>query len=180
MLGIICLVMNVFAFTSLGDILIKKGTYCFYPELTQIWKPVSPEMSRIIVFGNPEGEVKFNQATGGYEKNQEYWKIKFDEQYQFGIAQGYFMYVDVTPGQHTINYRKMAKIIEVEAGKTYYLEMLLHYKTKDSYCTFGTDNQNVDKKLEKQRHVFRDPQPLNEQPAKPKAMLKGNKVLKKK
>ncbi len=180
LIGFVCFVTGLLAFpASFGDILMKKGTYSYYLELMQIWKPVSPEMSRIIIFGDPNQEMKYDMRSRNYEKNQEFWKIKFDEQYQFSIAQGYFVYVDVTPGEHTIVCKKVKKNLEVEAGQTYYLEMLVHYK-KDDILSFDTDATKAANTLSKQRHVFRDPQPFNEQPAKPKALLKGNKVITKK
>jgi hypothetical protein len=180
MVGIVCFVASLLAFpTSLGDIMIKKGTYCFYPELIQIWKPVSPEMSRIIIFANPTQEFKSSGPGNGYEYVQQTWKIKFDEQYQFSIAQGYYVYVDVTPGEHAVMCKKVKKNMELEAGKTYYMEMALHPK-KGEFFELGTDDVKAGNTLAKQRYVFKDPSPFNEQPAKPKAMLTGNKVLKKK
>ena len=59
MAGILCLMANMFALPRLlGGLLIKKGTYSYYPELTQLWQSVKPEMSRLVLFCNPTQEYK--------------------------------------------------------------------------------------------------------------------------
>jgi hypothetical protein len=66
--GIICLMASMYALPkSFGNLLVKKGTFSYYPELTQLWQPVNPELSRVIMYGNPKDVISRNGYSGNVE-----------------------------------------------------------------------------------------------------------------
>jgi hypothetical protein len=160
-----------------SGLLMKKGTYSYYPELIQLWQPVPADLSRIIICGDPGVNMKYNTYSKLTEDMPKDWKFKLDDQYQLQIFQGSLLYLDVAPGEHVFTQNKQRQTLATEAGKTYYLELNLH-ESAEGFFTLITDEAIATKLLTPNRHVFRDPLPFNQQP-KGKALFKGNKVLKK-
>lgn len=155
----------------------KEGSYSYYPELTKLWKPVDANNSRIILFGNPGINMKYNNYSKQTEDMPYEWTLKLDGKYQLHIIQGSMLYLDVAPGEHVFTLDKLQQPLLTEAGKTYYLELNMN-ESKDGIYTQITDETEATKLLAGNRHIFRDPFPFNQQP-KAKALFKGNKIFKK-
>jgi len=176
MICLIC-VANASQLTSFNPF-IKKGTFSYFPELTTKWQPVKPDMCRIILYENPnKRDYKLNTATKSFEQTKDIWKVKVDLVNQLCVGFDCYVFMDVAPGKHLFVLMDESQVLETEAGKTYYLE--LNKPGSKEIFIVQPDEALALKTLTKQRHVFRDPLPFNEQPKNAKVLYKGNKVLKK-
>ena len=155
----------------------KKGTFSYYPELVKLWQPVTSDMSRIIICGDPGVNMKYNTYSKTTEDMPKQWKLKLDDQYQLQVIQGSMLFLDLAAGEHVFTQDKLRQTVLTEAGEAYYLVLNLH-ENADGIFTQITDEATATKLLTPNRHIFRDPLPFNQQP-KAKALFKGNKVLKK-